>query len=251
MLSAETATVVVSIPSLQSALQPAAGGAGAAGAPPSSYDGRGWAIEGFSARGDYHPYTLLAGVALSDMSVPDRGSLRAFPNSHILLQDEVREQIRQCSAAFSSPEELPSKPFLSDSQEVLMRPGDVFLCHQKIALAEVANLSADVQGIAYFKVSHVDHDLLKEPSLDGEWVEFGGADHQFQSAEESLLFDPSTHTETQADTNLIDLDFDFGAAPAPAGGPFVQANSNTNTNSNRMADVEDYEILPQPHAGSL
>jgi hypothetical protein len=55
---------------------------------------------------------------------------------------------------------------------LLLKKGDVFLCSQKVAIQRAPNNTSNPSIIALFPIKHVDHEVMKEPALDGCWVEF-------------------------------------------------------------------------------
>jgi hypothetical protein len=62
--------------------------------PSPNQDGTGWTIEGFTETGDHSPYTLLIGIALTDIN-EYCGGVSVFPTSHLLLQDYMIQQVRR------------------------------------------------------------------------------------------------------------------------------------------------------------
>ena len=143
--------------------------------------GTSWTIDGFTASGDHSPYTLLVGVALSDMHDPYCGNFCVHAGTQLSLQVNVKEQIEKKSALFSSPARgattifgsVDEKPTLGQPQQLMLKKGDAFICSQKCATQRAPNCGGMPSTIVYFKISHVDHNSLKSLALDGVWVEFG------------------------------------------------------------------------------
>jgi hypothetical protein len=50
-------------------------------------------IDGFTEAGAHSPYTLLIGVALTDMSIPNSGNHCVYLGSHMLLQEHYKMQV--------------------------------------------------------------------------------------------------------------------------------------------------------------
>jgi hypothetical protein len=65
-----------------------------------------------------------------------------------------------------------------------LRAGDVFLCSQRTAYLHSLNLGATPTTIVYFKISHLDHAVLKNTSLESLWVEYKAAAYYVESANE-------------------------------------------------------------------
>jgi hypothetical protein len=61
----------------------------------------------------------------------------------------------------------------------------VFLCTQRCAyLHALNNNSATPTTIVYFRVSHVDHEVLKHTALEAIWVEYKSASYYLESQEQ-------------------------------------------------------------------
>ena len=143
-------------------------------------NGTSWTIEGFTASGDHSPYTLLVGVALSDITEPYSGNFCVHAGTQLSLQAQVSEQIERKGVLFSSPVRgarnafgtFDEKPNLGPPTQLLLKKGDAFICSQKCATQRSPNCGDATSAIVYFKISHIDHSSLKALSLDGTWVEY-------------------------------------------------------------------------------
>ena len=72
----------------------------------------------------------------------------------------------------------------------MLKAGDVFLCTQRCAyLHALNNNSATPTTIVYFRVSHVDHEVLKHTALEAIWVEYKSASYYLESQEQQQVFD--------------------------------------------------------------
>ena len=61
----------------------------------------------------------------------------------------------------------------------------MFLCTQRCAhLYAMNNNSATPTTIVYFRVSHVDHEVLKHTALEAIWVEYKSASYYLESEKE-------------------------------------------------------------------
>lgn len=135
-----------------------------------------WVIEGFTTHGGHSPYTLLIGVPLTDMSDPFSGNLCLHSSSHIFLQDSFRAQVAGSSDSFSQPGSS-GKPELPECPPLLLNRGDAFMCTHKCAISYLSNCQEDCTKIAFFKLSHIDHEGgMKEMALDFPWCEYRGVD---------------------------------------------------------------------------
>jgi hypothetical protein len=98
-----------------------------------SLAGRHWVIDGSiiqstpartpvpgipDGRADLSPYTLLIGVALTDMTEPYTGAHCVYPSSHIFLQETLKQQSEAGTFDLMSPFAAPSKPALSEPVQV-------------------------------------------------------------------------------------------------------------------------------------
>lgn len=53
-------------------------------------------------------------------------------------------------------------------ERLLMKPGDAFIVHQRLGIAEGINLSDHVRKNVYFRVVHTDFDELLDDFLEAE-----------------------------------------------------------------------------------
>lgn len=65
------------------------------------------------------------------------------------------------------------RPILGNSKRVLLAPGDVVLAHQRLAHAGGINLVEETRKTVYFRIKHIDHELLIEEFLNGNDVFVG------------------------------------------------------------------------------
>jgi hypothetical protein len=61
-----------------------------------------WTIEGFTSSGAHSPYSVLVGVALTDILQPNCGNFCVHPDSHVLLLDKYAEQVKIRFLLFSN-----------------------------------------------------------------------------------------------------------------------------------------------------
>ena len=60
--------------------------------PPALF-GNQWRIDGFNSTGGHSPYTMLVGVALTDLTEGDLGNVCVHPGSHMSLLEEYQAQV--------------------------------------------------------------------------------------------------------------------------------------------------------------
>ncbi len=60
--------------------------------PPALF-GNQWRIDGFNSTGGHSPYTMLVGVALTDLAEGDLGNVCVHPGSHMSLLEEYQAQV--------------------------------------------------------------------------------------------------------------------------------------------------------------
>jgi len=116
------------------------------------------------------PFSLLCGVALSEQMRTNMGNLHVFPGSH--LDERLHKYYVDLINDDNQNETDDRKPNLGDSEQVLLRPGDVVLAHQLLAHRVGLNSSEHIRYQLYYRVSHKDHALLKPRIVEEPWVEF-------------------------------------------------------------------------------
>jgi hypothetical protein len=145
--------------------------------------GQRWHIDGMK-KGDYAPFSMLIGIALTDQPLPFMGNLCVYPGSH----NSLKEPVRKLATAFAAPNfdlgtldtirfarQVMGHIDLGEPTQLILRPGDVVLCHQRTAHEGAPNIvGPTIRQMIYFRVAHKDHEYLKEVSLDDTWAEFEG-----------------------------------------------------------------------------
>ena len=143
--------------------------------------GKQWHIDGMN-KGDYCPFTVLVGVALSDQAIPFMGNLCVHSGSHYTLQEPVRSFARDIDHNSLRPSEKVALRAwhamgavdLGEPEQLCVERGDVVLLHQRLAHRGAPNCGCNIRQMLYFRICHKDHTILKEVSLDDLWVEFEG-----------------------------------------------------------------------------
>jgi len=118
-------------------------------------------------RGDYCPFTVLVGVALSDQPMPFMGNLCVFSGSHHTLHEPVRSFARELKGA--TGEGLAIRAWhamgaldLGEPEQLCLERGDVVVLHQRLAHRGAPNtVGCNIRQMLYYRISHKDHTILK------------------------------------------------------------------------------------------
>ena len=128
-----------------------------------------WHTDGMD-KGDYAPFTLLVGVALTDQPAPLHGNLCVFENSHYTLQDDIRTIARS-----TPPYDMSyARRDLGEPVQLQLRVGDVVLLHQKLAHRGGPHFGHEIRKMVYFRIKHRRHEELKLAATENLWLEFEG-----------------------------------------------------------------------------
>jgi len=83
--------------------------------------------------------------------------------------------VETSSSIFSDENgQAENKPALPGGQQILLRPGDAVLLHQKVAHRVGVNVSPHIRYQTYFRLNHVDHDQQKFEALTDVWLAWEG-----------------------------------------------------------------------------
>ena len=82
--------------------------------------------------------------------------------------------------------------------QLIMRAGDVFLCSQRCAYLHTLNVGAAPTTIVYFKISHLDHGILKNTALESLWVEYKSAAYYAEYTNEAAAEAAQREIDTNA-----------------------------------------------------
>ena len=121
---------------------------------------------------DIRNFTMLLGVALSDVTEAWSGNLALWPGSHVLYEQYFKEHgfeiLRKGGKEGMPPIEEP------EAEQQMAKAGDVFLVHYQIKHGTVTNISPLPRYAIYFRLNHVDHDQQKFEALKDIWLEWEG-----------------------------------------------------------------------------
>lgn len=137
-----------------------------------------WHTDGMR-QGKLHPFTLLAGIALSDATEPLSGNLTVFPGSHRTLQELLTSDGKlsgyddACYKADSVWGE-GTLPDLGTPMQLLMARGDIVLAHPNLAHRGGLNFSPDIRYQIYFRIKHKHFNERLENAVADMWADLDG-----------------------------------------------------------------------------
>jgi Phytanoyl-CoA dioxygenase (PhyH) len=112
-------------------------------------------------------FSLLVGVVLSDVSDPVGGALRYVPGGHLRMSEWFRSEW-----SLGLTDQVPPVVDSEDGTPLLGRPGDVLLMHHLVPHAVGLNHTTTPRVMAYFRVSHVEHEGRRLESLRDPWLDY-------------------------------------------------------------------------------
>ena len=143
----------------------------------STVDGSSWHTDGLR-QGKKHSFSLLVGVALSDMCHPDTGNLCVWPRSHLHIHHWMRHPDGKMArpkvsspvgAARDSAEKEGDGtvdigysdcdgplPDMGPPLQLLLRPGDVVFMHSETGHCGGPHLGPGIRIMLYYRIRHAD-----------------------------------------------------------------------------------------------
>lgn len=125
-------------------------------------------------KGEIRNFTMLLGVALSDVPSSYCGNFTVWPKTHALFQNYFKE---------NGPESLLDgmpKIDLPEPKQLLAKAGDVMLVHYEVAHSAAINVSPHTRYAIYFRLKHVDHDDRKWETMTDIWLDWEGLTSQVE-----------------------------------------------------------------------
>jgi len=117
-------------------------------------------------------FTMLVGVALSEVKTDWAGNLALWPGTHVLYEQYFREHgfdiLKKGGKEGMPPIDEP------EAEQQMANPGDVFLVHYQIKHGSVTNVSPHPRYAIYFRLNHVEHEEKKDAALTDIWLEWEG-----------------------------------------------------------------------------
>lgn len=148
---------------------------------PREPQGTEWHTDGMR-QGKLHPFTLLLGIALSEVREPLAGNFTVFPGSHHALQNLLIENGKldgyadECYKADSVWGD-GTLPDLGTPVQLLASRGDIVLAHPNLAHRGGLNFSPDIRYQVYFRMKHVEHATLQVQARTDLWADLEGLRH--------------------------------------------------------------------------
>eukprot|EP00177_Eucheuma_denticulatum_P001174 GFKZ01002124.1.p1 GENE.GFKZ01002124.1~~GFKZ01002124.1.p1 ORF type:complete len:807 (+),score=134.79 GFKZ01002124.1:63-2483(+) len=180
-------------------------------------------------------FSLLMGACLSDGQYIDenRGQFNVWRGSHLKTHTALSEVIAQTPTNDVVRTFKEQKLDVGDPERALLRPGDVFIAHQRLAHAAGINLSDVVRINVYFRaidkrLDSLLHDFVRSPT---PWVGFDGL--------KDLLPERVTEFDMNAGKKKGRMEIAASSCPEESG-------SYGLTNEMKEAFVRDgYVVLPE------
>jgi ectoine hydroxylase-related dioxygenase (phytanoyl-CoA dioxygenase family) len=119
-------------------------------------------------KGEIRNFTMLLGVALSEVPLPYSGNLAVWPGTHHLYERYFRERGSEALLEGMPKVELP------EPVQILAKPGDVILAHYELAHGVAMNTSPYPRYAIYFRLHHVAHDSRSKETMTNIWLEWEG-----------------------------------------------------------------------------
>jgi len=112
-------------------------------------------LDGISVRepdGRPGTFTMLAGILLTDQSLPDMGNLWAWPGSHELFAAHLRRAGPQALVEMEHPQMKLAPP-----EQITGKAGDLLLAHYLLGHNMGGNLSETVRRVVYYRLKSETH----------------------------------------------------------------------------------------------
>lgn len=141
-----------------------------------------WHTDGMR-QGKLHPFSLLLGIALSDVREPLAGNFTVFPESHHTLQslstadngklEGYDDECYQAESVWGDG----TLPDLGSPVQLLASRGDLVLAHPNLAHRGGLNFSPDIRYQLYFRMKHLDHAALQPQARTNMYADLEGLHH--------------------------------------------------------------------------
>lgn len=118
--------------------------------------------------GEIRNFTMLLGVALSDLPAPNSGNFTVWPGTHHQYEQYFRQREPAALLEGMPPINLP------EPKQLLAKAGDVMLVHYQLAHAAAPNVSPYPRYAIYFRLKHQAHDNHNKETLTDIWLDWEG-----------------------------------------------------------------------------
>lgn len=118
--------------------------------------------------GTIRNFTMLLGVALSDVTTPFAGNLAVWPGTHHLYERYFQEHGPHALLQGMPPIDI------GEPVQLLAQAGDIILAHYQLAHGVTPNTSPHTRYAIYFRLHHVDHAQIGMDAMTDIWREWAG-----------------------------------------------------------------------------
>lgn len=126
--------------------------------------------------GTIRNFTMLLGIALSDVTTPYAGNLTVWPGTHHLYEKYFQEKGPAALLDGMPPVKIP------EPVQLLAKAGDIIMAHYELAHGVAQNVSPHPRFAIYFRLYHVDHDRHGHETMADIWREWEGMTSIVQAA---------------------------------------------------------------------
>lgn len=119
--------------------------------------------------GTIYSFTMLIGIALSDVDRENAGNFVLWPGSHRVLEEWFRER----SLYDLLDTGLPKLDY-GPPMQVQWKAGDAIIAHHQTVHGIAPNRSPDIRYACFYRLHHVEHEALKEEVVRNLWLEYDG-----------------------------------------------------------------------------
>ncbi|MCB0061925.1 MAG: phytanoyl-CoA dioxygenase family protein [Caldilineaceae bacterium] len=118
--------------------------------------------------GTIRNFTMLLGVALSDVTTTYAGNLAVWPGTHHIYERYFQEHGPLALLNGMPPVEIP------EPVQVMAKAGDIILAHYQLAHGVTPNTSPHPRYAIYFRLHHVEHEQNGHDTMVDIWREWDG-----------------------------------------------------------------------------
>ncbi|HEX3732027.1 MAG TPA: phytanoyl-CoA dioxygenase family protein [Mycobacteriales bacterium] len=112
-------------------------------------------------------FSMIAGVVLSDVSDPRGGALKFVRGGHHTMADWFRTQWK-----LGMTDQVPPHIDMAEGEAFIAQPGDVLFMHHLVPHAVGLNHTQTPRKMAYFRVSHKEHENRRLQALRDPWLDY-------------------------------------------------------------------------------
>lgn len=158
---------------------------------------------------------------------------------------------------FSADPDRARKPDLGSPTQIILRAGGAFLCTQRLAWMMNLNTSYKPTTIVFFRLSHVDHAVLKAPALQSMWLEFPYASEYLESEQDgrsstgAVGYNPDKLLQLRTPQNVGNINLVHDSMEDPVFLPAPQVSYNAPAVTDSLDDIwRCFDAIQPPAADS-